>query len=286
MYALAAKGISANESIWTKMGLAVSSIRVSDFQTGDSLKEQILTDYAGDNRLPEVENLIADEYRCAGKYEVASAIYKYIIDKWPGNKILLWAKVGLARIDIAYNKEAAAQKAIDNIISEFKDHHEMPSGVFSIGEQYWQQAFSERGQAGHEQDPNGKSIPTEVNFKKALAVWKRVIKELPASHVTMDAHFFSAECYYQLGQHEEAIEYYQKVVDNWPYYEYAWHAHFLIAICFEELEESGRISKEDAAMQIIRTCERLLSDYPDCRAVEAARDLLERWNSIEIEEKN
>jgi tetratricopeptide (TPR) repeat protein len=281
MYTLAAKGISANESIWTKTGLAVTSIRLSDFQTGDSLKEQILTDYADDNRLPEVANLIADAYRDTGKYEVAAAFYNDIMNKWPSNKILLWAKVGLARIDIARGNDAATQKVIDNIISEFRDHPEMPNGVFSIGEQYWAQAFSEHRQDDRKKEPNDKSIEY---FTKALAVWERIIKELPPSITTAQAYQFSAECYRQLGQYEKAIEYYQKVVDNWPYYEYAWHAQFLIARCLEELENSGRISKEEAAIQIIHACERLFSDYPDCRAVEAARDLLVRWSSTEIEE--
>jgi tetratricopeptide (TPR) repeat protein len=157
----------------------------------------------------------------------------------------------------------------------------MPNGVFSIGEQYWEQAFSERRQAGRGQNLNDKSIEY---FTKALAVWERIIRALPSSVATMEAYFLSAECYYRLGQYEKAIEYYQKVVDNWPYYEYAWHAQFLIARCLEELENSGRISKEEAAIQIIHACERLFSDYPDCRAVEAARDLLVRWSSTEIEE--
>jgi tetratricopeptide (TPR) repeat protein len=276
MYTLAAKGISAKESIWTKTGLAVTSIRLSDFQTGDSLKEQILTDYADDNRLPEAVCLIADAYRSAGKYELAAALYNDIINKWPGNKILLWAKVGLARIDIARGNDAATQKVIDNIISEFRDHPEMPNGVFSIGEQYWEQAFSERRQAGRGQNLNDKSIEY---FTKALAVWERIIRALPSSIATMEAYFLSAECYYRLGQYEKAIEYYQKVVDNWPYYEYAWIAQYRIVQRYKLLLRESDMSDSAIHAKLAEAYQRLVQKYPDCPAAKAARNWLENFAS-------
>jgi tetratricopeptide (TPR) repeat protein len=274
MYELAAKGISASDSIWTKIGLAVTSIRLSDFQTGDSLKEQILTDYADDNRLPEAVYLIADAYRCVGKYEKAISLYHYIIGVWPSSEQALWSKVGIARIDIINGNEDAANKAIDNIISEFKEHPEMPKGIFYIGEQYREQALSERRQAGHGKDLNAKSI---AYFKKALAVWERIIKELPPSITTAQAYHLSAESYRYLGQHEKAIEYYNKILDNWPEYGYPGQIQFMVGHTYEYLKKTGAIPASEADPKIKAAYERIIQEYPDCKAVPAARNWLENY---------
>ncbi|KPL21578.1 MAG: hypothetical protein AMJ75_09695, partial [Phycisphaerae bacterium SM1_79] len=111
-----------------------------------------------------------------------------------------------------------------------------------------------------------------------IAVWQRIITDLPPSFFTPQAYHFSAVCYRRMGKYEKAIELYQVVVDNWPNFQYAWVAHFRIAECYEKLESLGRIPTEDAAVQIRHACQQILTNYPDCMGVGAARNLLKRWS--------
>jgi tetratricopeptide (TPR) repeat protein len=269
-------------TMWSQVALIKSYIRDSnDRSVAEAVINKLITDFAQQPTLSIEISHIGDTYAQVGAYDEASQLYQYVFNHWTNSTQILWAKAGMIKLDISHGNEDAMQKTIDSLIVNYKNSSDLPEAIWSIGEQYWAQALSELGKAGHGKDLNEN---TSEYFKKALAVWERIIRELPPSIITAQAYHMSAECYRYLGQEEKAIEYYQKVVDNWPEYQYAWHTQFLIALLFDELEDSGRISQKEAAIQITRACERLLSDYPDCRAVNAARDLLVRWSSTEIEE--
>jgi len=176
-------------------------------------------------------------------------------------------------VDIGLGNDPNAQAAIDSLIADFNDHPALPEAVFIIGEQYYNEAFR----------CENEGLETEARdyFRKAVAIWERIIEELPVKlPQTAHAWYFSAVCYRRLCEYENAIQYYQVVVDNWPDYQFAWNAQFLIARCFERLARLGRIPIAEAAPQIRQACEKVFANYPDCLAAGAARNLLKRWSSI------
>jgi len=181
----------------------------------------------------------------------------------------------LARSNIFLGNEAAAEAMINELIADYNDQPDLPRAVFKIGEEYYNKAFNTKG------DPNSPDAKPEEYYRKALAVWERIIKELPDPNSTIAAHayYFSAVCYRRLGRCEKAIEYYQKIVDNWPDYEYAWNALFLIGRSYEDLKESGVISKSQADPKIKAAYEQLLEKYPDCPAAKIAQRWLNRHNT-------
>jgi len=135
--------------------------------------------------------------------------------------------------------------------------------IFMLGEQYYNKAF---GCENHGQTAEAKS-----HFQKAIAIWERIIKQFPeARFTTAQAYDFSATCYQRLGEYEKAIEYYQQLLDKWPDYEYAWNAQFLIGCILERLKKDGLIPDSVADPVIKDSYERVLEQYPDCRAVKAA----------------
>jgi tetratricopeptide (TPR) repeat protein len=161
---------------------------------------------------------------------------------------------------------------LDQLIADFNDQPALPEAVFVIGEQYYNLAF--------QCEKAGLSAKAKDKFQKAIEVWGRIITELSPSSTTTEAYYFSAACYRHLDQYETAIDYYQKVVNDWPDYQYAWNAQFMIARCLDRLARSGAISKADAAPIIRQACENLLNNYPDSMAVNAATNLMKRWESV------
>jgi outer membrane protein assembly factor BamD (BamD/ComL family) len=84
----------------------------------------------------------------------------------------------------------------------------------------------------------------------------------------------SGICYRRIGQHKQAIEYYQHVVDNWPDYRYAWSAQERIAFTYEYLRDNGIIPQPEADILIKAAFEAVIEKYPNCPAVPAARSIL------------
>jgi tetratricopeptide (TPR) repeat protein len=140
-----------------------------------------------------------------------------------------------------------------------------------FGEEYYNKAFNTKG------DPNSPEAKTKEYFQKAIAIWERIITELPESGMTPQAYYFVARCYESVGEYDCAANYYQVVIDDWPNYRFCDVAHFLLARCFEKLADSGSIPREEAAVMIRDTCEKLLADYPNSQIVKATNNLLEQW---------
>jgi len=184
----------------------------------------------------------------------------------------MWVKTGIARLNIALGNDAAVEKTIDILIADFNDHPELPTAIFILGEEYYNKAFNTKG------DPNSPDARPEEYYRKALAIWERIIKELPPSAAyTPLAYYSVAVCHCDLGEYEKAINYCRKVVGNWPDCTRASHAQFLIAHCYEKLEKSGRIPTSEAAAQIRQACEKLLANYPDSQMTMGAYKLLKRY---------
>jgi TolA-binding protein len=238
--------------------------------------DKFAADFVDYPRLPGTLYWFAKRLDAAGKYEQARNIYQQVAWQYPNDAHATKALIEVSKVDalslIESGDDAAAQKVLDNLIGDFTDHPDLPDTIFRIGEQYYNKAFSCENQS--------QTAEAKSHFQKAIAIWERMINELPQSSITPQAYYFAARCYKRLGRYEDAIEYYQLVLDNWPGYERAWSAQLLVALCFEELERAGIIARVDAALEIIKSCEDLLSNYPDCKGVAAARDLLERWNSV------
>jgi len=253
-------------TIWSQVEVIKSYIRDGNQQAADAAYEKLLSVFSSRPTLATEISRVADTYIAAGKLDKAERLYKYVLDKWPGDKQILWATAGMIKLDIARGNEAAAQKAIDNLIADFKDHPTLPQAIFSIGEQYWIQALS--------YDRAGVSDKANEYYRKALAVWERIIKDLPPSIITAQAYHMAGECYRYFGQNEKAIEYYKTVVDKWPDYQYAWLTQNRIAKIYRWLVATGVMSEPEGQDAIKVAYERLLTSYPDCPVAQVARDWL------------
>ncbi len=250
------------------------SIDAGDYNQAQEATEKLAADFYADSSLPAKLYRIARRYEAQGKHEKAKSIYQQIIQQHPDS-----VYVGRALLDIPKSEilcfiddanDTAAQEALDSFIADFNSHPYLSNAVFRIAEQYYNKARLNQNE--------GIAVEAEAYYQKAIAVLKRVITEFPVSGIIPRVYCSLALTYHDLAQYEKAIEYCKRAVANWPHYEFAWYAQFMIADCYEKLERSGRISTADAAAKIHQACEKLLTDYPEAKAVTAVHNLLERWD--------
>ena len=262
----------AEHALWAQADLIKSYLALGDDLNAEVAVKKLLSEFSGNRYKPRAIHDTAWEYRKLGNYGRANELDQYVIDRWPADVQAMWAKMDMAKTDILLGNDAAAEKTIALLITDFNDNPELPTAIFMLGEEYYNKAFNTKG------DPNSPDAKPEEYYRKALAIWERIITELPPSALTPQAYYSAAGCYQQLGQLERAIQYCQKVVNDWPNYQKAWLVQFMIARCYEELEKSGRISTVDAAAQIRQVCEKL-AGYPDPQAAKAAQGLLKSWGT-------
>jgi TolA-binding protein len=237
--------------------------------------DKFAVDFIDYPRVPGTLYWFAKRLDAAGKYEQARNIYQQVAWQYPDDAHATKALIEISKVDalslIEAGDDTATQKVLDNLIADFSDHLDLPPAIFQIGDLYYNRAFQFKNQ--------GLEAEAQGCFRKTIAIWERIIMQLPQSAITPQAYYMTARCYESIGELGYAVEYYQQVVDNWPNYGRVDSAYFLLARCFEKLARSGSIPEADAAIMIRYGCEKLLTDCPDSKPVKAARDLLKRWES-------
>jgi len=242
------------------IGLAISNVMLGDDNAAQVAADRLLADFSDNEDIAEAVNEIAHHYRVSQKCEKAKQLYQHVVDNWPGAQNAIWAQMGLAISNIALGDDPNAQAAIDSLIADFNDHSALPEAVFQIGEQYYKKARSTKS------DSNLSEVEVQDYYQKAIAIWERIIRELPYSTAYAPrAYYLIAHCCFEyLREYEKAIQSCQKLLINWPDYEYAWHAQFLIGNYYERLTQAGRIPESGANPIIEQAYQAVVEKYPDC----------------------
>jgi len=222
--------------------LIKSYLALGDDSGAEAAVEKLMADFSWSSYIARAIHDTAWEYRKLANYSRANELDQYVIDRWPEDVQAMWAKMDMAKTDIALGDYAAADKTVDILIADFNNHPEMPTAIFMLGEQYYNKAFTYENQ--------GQTAEAKSHFQKAITIWQRIINELPQSSITPQAYYFAARCYETLGEYDYAANYFQTVIDNWPDYQFCDVAHFLLARCFENLANSGSIPKNEVAVMI------------------------------------
>lgn len=217
---------------------------------------------------------IAERYEKAEQYGQARSIYQKIVTDYNETDYALTAQKKRTILEIKVGDDIAAQVALELLITDFNDHSDLPEAVFVVGEQYYNRAFQYKKEK--------LEAEAKDNFRTAIAVWERVITELPPSTVAPDCYNFIAVCYDRIGKYVTAIKYYQQVLDDWPDYQYACSVQFRIGQCYQRLRDAGSLSKSEADIAIRAAYEAVVRNYPDCPATPAARNWL-NYNSKSAE---
>ena len=210
----------AEHALWAQADLIKSYLALGDDSSAEAGVEKLIADFSWSEHIARAIHDTAWEYRKLANYSRANELDQYVIDRWPEDVQAMWAKMDMAKTDIALGNYATADKTVDILIADFGDQPELATAIFMLGEQYYKKAFSKERQDNSEQ---GKEY-----YRKAIGLWKRIIIELSNCSIIADAYFYSGVCYEQLGEHAKAQEYFKQVITRWPDYKYARDAEFMI----------------------------------------------------------
>jgi tetratricopeptide (TPR) repeat protein len=126
----------AEFTLWSQMGLAISSLNLGDEVAASQAIEKLRAAFAKDNRIPIAICLIADEYRKFGEYNEACELYQYVVDNHPNAEHALWSQMGLAISNIRLGAEDAAQKAVDRLRADFGQDKRMAIAACMVADEY------------------------------------------------------------------------------------------------------------------------------------------------------
>jgi TolA-binding protein len=223
--------------------------------------DKFVADFLDNPDVPGIIYWFAKELELAKEYEKAKSIYLQVALDYPDNPHSIKAQLGASKIDallfIESEQDTEAQRTLDNLITNFRDNPDLPDAIFQIADKYYNLAIRH--------DKEGLEDQTREFYRKAIAIWGKMVQELPPNaNYTPRAYYCSAVCYSQeLAEHQKGIEYFQKIVDNWPKYRYAWDAQFLIGRSYEALKKAGSLPPSEADAKIQQAYQAVIEKYPD-----------------------
>ncbi|MBN1974575.1 MAG: tetratricopeptide repeat protein, partial [Sedimentisphaerales bacterium] len=257
-----------------------------DPNKGNEQYNKLITEYKDKPSLPSNMCFIGDTYLRAGDANTAKSLYDNVLQVWPKDPQSIFAKAGMAKIDLSFDRDNDAKQIIDEIINSYKDNPDIAEAIFGIGDYCRSMAITEREKEVSEANPYNSSYQflktgekVKKYYTKACVAWERIIQDLPESDKIAQAYRFAGECYGVLGQSDKMIENYQIVVDKWPQYNLAWHLQFMIGRHYEMVKRNGKMTESEADTIIKQAYERLIQNYPNCPPAKGVIRWLDSYNA-------
>lgn len=260
------------DAIFSQREVIISSIELGDDSRAEAGIDELLSQFSSNEHIAKVAYQVARKLNKKDDTK-AQELYEYIRDNRPDDEYAALAGAKIGQIQLRLGDDAAARAIFDGVLSDFAGHPILPKAVLLMANGYWESAFLE---------PRQNLQTTErakEYFRKAIAEYEKIITQFPEiPHTTAVAYYLAAECYYRLGQYEQAIEYYQEVADNWPEYTHAWLAQLKIAKMYKWLLGAGAISNSETNVAMRVAYEQLLTNFPDCPVAGTVRKWLNYYN--------
>jgi tetratricopeptide (TPR) repeat protein len=221
------------------------------------------TDYFAKNTdLQDTLCWIADRYGWSIRFDDAKRIYQQALQIQQGGPYANRAKLGIARADIisliTSGECNEASNALNKMMVDFAGSSNLPGTLYQIAERYYSRASNSEKQGLNDQ--------AKEYYEGAIAVWEKIITQLPASaSYTPQACYSAAYCCFEnTGEYGKAIEFCQTVIINWPGYKYACDLQFLLGNYYERMVQAGLISESEANPIIEEAYLAVVEKYSNC----------------------
>ncbi len=255
-------------TMWSQVEVVKTHIRDGNDVAAGTAFAGLLSEFSSQETLAKEVCRVGDAYINAGDCDKAGLLYRYAMDHWGGTEHMLWARAGMAKLDIVNGNDKAVEAAVERLIADFNDHPDVSEAVFSVGEQYYSRAF--------EAEKQGQKLESEERFRRAVAIWERITADLPVDgKYSAYACNFSGISYRRIGEYEKAIECFRKVVDEYPDSEYADYAQFVVGRIYREMKKTGSMDAAEADIKTLQAYENLIKQYPHSKWVQAVQNHLQ-----------
>jgi len=269
-YYVVDNGPEANGAMWAQAGIAMTYIAAGDDPNTQGAIDKLVTKFSGNPDLPYALDEVEEMYEERRRYDKAKEICQQIIRIDANSSEARKAVLDIRKLEIMSlieaGNDADAAVGIDKLVADFNDHSALPKVIYEIGRKYQDDACRYEGE--------GLDVEAKVEFQKAVTTWQIITGIYRNSAVAPRAFYAMSDCYRKLDERVKAIECYEEILGNWPDYGYAWSAQFHIGYCYEQLKHAGAVPASIADAKTKVAYERVVEEYPDCPAAEAARDWL------------
>jgi tetratricopeptide (TPR) repeat protein len=131
----------SDDALRAEEGLIVLYVVRNKDPKARSAFQRLLTEFSGYSGLAEAIDHVGDAYREVGKYEEAVEKYRYVVDNFPGTERAMLSQIGLVKLHLLREDEAAAQAATARLIADFEDRdfvkgQEFPNVLYEIAKEF------------------------------------------------------------------------------------------------------------------------------------------------------
>lgn len=202
-------------------------------------------------------NKVAEAYKQAGDYGESIQLFSFLCNSGADTRIETDARVSKAIVHQIVNDDESVSAEVEALIAKASELPAVDWAVYIIGEEYFIRGELLRTQ--------GNRAESQEYYRKAMAVWKRILESLRGTAHEPEAYLFSGICYKRLEQYQLAVNYFEKVISEWPDYMYVDSAYNFIGLCLEKMKSLNLISSAQADARIEEVYRTVVEKYPDYR---------------------
>jgi len=236
MYTLAASGDPYPEMIWARRGLAISCIRMKDFEAAGPVIESIAADSANDPGVGQAICHIADAYRDIRSHGDARRLYQHVVDHYPNDEYAMWSQAGIAVSAIDSKDEQIAQAAVEKLRADHANRPDFAAAVCVVADNYrWREGFAKAKDLYGLAATAAPNHSQSIWFQMGLAICSICVDDPNTAQVAI-AKLRSqyrnnpglAQALYEVGatfgnakQYDKATAEFNQVIATWPDSDYA-----------------------------------------------------------------
>jgi tetratricopeptide (TPR) repeat protein len=269
-------------AMMSQTGIAKYYIRKGDDGAADAAFAKLLSTYSEQPTLPEQIHYVARKYEECTRYAKALELYQYNVESFPNDIYTMWSQVRIVRSHIRDGNHAAADAALDKLLTLFSGQATLSREVYKIANKFGQAGNNQRAEQLYQYIIGRWSSDVDVNSRKSVAMSYTCLgldaesqgavqtltndfKDHPDLSLVLwqvaEADYDLAFRYESQGLDAKAKEYFTKVINTgegilkqWPDSSAAPEICHIAAVCYERLAEY---------QQAIEYYQKVVDNWPD-----------------------
>ena len=163
-------------------GIVRTSILLGDKAAAEAATDKLIADFSNSGDVADAVDELGDVYRDSKDYDSALRVYKRVVDTWPASGQAMESQGSIAKLNIRLGNEAAAQAAVDKLMTDFSGN---------------------KGAAEALQDIAG-GYRDSKNYDEALRLSRHVVNTWPGSEQAVEAQMSVVELHVLLADDTNA----------------------------------------------------------------------------------
>jgi len=238
---------------------------------GQQVLDQLHDQYGEMELLPEAISTLACHYKQAGDNTKSLYALQHIEQIWPNTSYAASSRI--TRLAIADMTSSSDPNHATQLFAETASAGKDLICLDSIADAAMMYAAKIRGEKTYKQNPD--SI---VDRQKVIYLGQTYLNCETSSTQAVQVAFQVAQGYYDLGDYQNALDYYAFILTHGSSHTLAWHAKYRIGICYQAMGKAGVLDNEKAYALTAQVFSELIAEYPACPAVGAASRWLNSQN--------